>query len=190
MRDDPKIAFPARDPGKLAGELVTWFGQPAQSLECREAQFSHEAGVSWIAMFSIPVGPSMSPVFVHGFDDDCARYDRFVKPPEMTSGAWVCLTFAAAKKEASIALAERTATELGGFITHDEKDWATLSDDCCVEGLDAGKYALLQTLGFSHALAIEEILRLPDNLRAVTSILQAETIAPRATLGRPPTRKF
>lgn len=31
MRNDPKIAFPARDPGKLAGELVTWFGQPDKS---------------------------------------------------------------------------------------------------------------------------------------------------------------
>lgn len=132
----------------------------------------------------------MSPVFIHGFDDDGARHSRFVKPSEMTSGAWVSLTLAGAKKESSIALAERTATEFGGFITHDEKNWVTLSDDCCGEGLDAGKYALLKTLGFNHALAIEEILRSPDNLHAVLSILQAETIAPRAAHNHPPMRKF
>lgn len=185
MPNDPTIAFPARDPGKLALELVSWFGQPTKALERREARFSHEAGVTWSAMFSVPLGSSRSPVHIHGFDDDGARYGRFVKPSEMYSGAWVCLTFAGADKAASIAAAERAAMELGGFITFDEKSWNTLSGECSIEGLDSGKYALLQTLGFNHALAVEEILRSPTNLSSVTSILQDEAAAPRSTPQNP-----
>lgn len=180
MPTDAMIAYPARDPGKLALEIVTWFGQPTKSLERREARFNHEAGVAWSAMFSIPVGSSMSPVFVHGFDDDSARYGQFVKPSEMNSGAWVCLSFSGRDKAASITAAERAAKELGGFITYDEKSWNTLSGECCVEGLDSAKYALLQALGFNHALAVEEILRSPTNLSAVSAILQDEAAAPRS----------